>query len=216
MRSVTKIILVRHGQSLGNATGQFLGHTDIDLSELGYKQAECTAEHLSSEHIDVIYSSDLMRALNTALPHAKIRDLSVITDPAFREVFVGDWEGMFTTDIKEKYPYEYEQSWKHEFGTFTFPGGESTQGAATRFLARLEQVASDNLGKTILVAAHAAVIRASYARLLELRPECVAEGLPFPSNASYSIVEFDKDKLIPIKYSCDEHLASVGITKVGF
>ena len=47
-----KIILVRHGQSIGNQTRVFLGHTDLDLSELGYKQANATAEYLKNEKID--------------------------------------------------------------------------------------------------------------------------------------------------------------------
>ena len=54
MNNTTKIIFIRHGESLGNANKTFLGHTDLDLSELGYKQAEATAKHLKNEKIDVI------------------------------------------------------------------------------------------------------------------------------------------------------------------
>lgn len=73
----TILLLVRHGESLGNARREFLGHTNKDLSELGYKQAEKTAEYLSKVKIDAVYSSDLIRAHNTALPHAKLRNLPV-------------------------------------------------------------------------------------------------------------------------------------------
>ena len=66
----TKIILVRHGQSQGNAIRVLLGHTDLDLTELGFRQAACTAEALRHERIDVIYSSDLKRAMSTARAHA--------------------------------------------------------------------------------------------------------------------------------------------------
>ena len=75
--SECKFYLVRHGQSLGNLNRIYLGHTDVDLSELGYKQAEITAEHLRGVHFDSIYSSDLKRAHNTALPHARIRNIPV-------------------------------------------------------------------------------------------------------------------------------------------
>ena len=54
MKNATKIIIVRHGQSLGNLNKQFLGHTDLDLSDLGYKQAICTANHLKNEKIDIV------------------------------------------------------------------------------------------------------------------------------------------------------------------
>ena len=62
MEKRTKIIIVRHGQSIGNATKTVLGHTDLDLSDLGYKQAEVTANELKNEKIDLIVSSDLKRA----------------------------------------------------------------------------------------------------------------------------------------------------------
>lgn len=74
----TKVILVRHGQSLGNAKRVLLGHTDLDLSELGYRQAEATAEALKDEKIDVVYSSDLKRAMSTAVPHARMRGMEEI------------------------------------------------------------------------------------------------------------------------------------------
>ena len=70
MNLKTKIYFIRHGESLGNAARKILGHTDLDLSELGYRQAFATAEHLKDIHIDVIYSSDLMRAMHTAEPNA--------------------------------------------------------------------------------------------------------------------------------------------------
>ena len=62
---------IRHGQSLGNQLGVFLGHTDLDLSELGYRQAACTAQYLKDIKIDKVYSSDLLRAENTLKLPAK-------------------------------------------------------------------------------------------------------------------------------------------------
>ena len=66
----TKIILIRHGQSLGNAQKIYLGHTDLDLSDVGREQAHAAAEYFKDEEISAIYSSDLLRAYNTALAHA--------------------------------------------------------------------------------------------------------------------------------------------------
>ena len=103
MENKTKILLVRHGQSIGNATKTILGHTDLDLSELGYKQAEVTANELKNEKIDLIFSSDLKRAYNTALFHAKMRDLEVITSKNLREVYLGAWEGQTINNIIEKW-----------------------------------------------------------------------------------------------------------------
>ena len=84
------MIFVRHGQSLGNKERAFLGHTDLDLSVLGYEQAELTAEFLKDRKIDKIYSSDLMRAYHTSLPLANILKLEPEKQEELREIF-GDY-----------------------------------------------------------------------------------------------------------------------------
>ncbi len=210
---MTKIILVRHGESLGNAVRRLLGHTDLDLSPLGYEQAMATAEALKNEKIDVIYSSDLLRAMNTAAPHGKLRGLSVNPSRALREVWLGEWEGMNAVDIIERYGDMYQVDWLSGFGTFRFPGGESTLEAGDRFYDEALQIAKENGGKTVLVAAHAAVIRAFFAKVLEIPPEKIAAELPFPTNASYSEVFYDGEKFRAGKFSVDDHLSGVGITK---
>ncbi len=69
---MTRLIITRHGQSIANAQYRFAGHSDFDLSEIGHKQAELAAEYISKNFtVDYIYSSDLLRAYNTALPTAK-------------------------------------------------------------------------------------------------------------------------------------------------
>ena len=215
MNQKTKIILVRHGQSLGNATKTILGHTDLDMSEHGYKQALATAEYLKTEKIDVIYSSDLKRALNTAIPHAKMRNLEVITSKNLREIYVGAWENMKTDDILSKWGREvFENEWLGNFGLFTFPEGESIINGGKRFFDEVRRICIENKGKTVLIAAHAAVIRSFWGIISGILPENLANELPFSTNASYSIAYFDGNNFIPMEYSCDNHLSEVGITAV--
>lgn len=210
---MTKIILIRHGESLGNAVRRLLGHTDLDLSELGYMQAECTARVLADEKIDAVYSSDLLRAYNTALPHAKMRSLQVNGRRALREINIGEWEGMLVSEVKEKFGDMYDKEWLGSFGTFRFPGGESTIEAGERFYSECEQIARENEGKTLLIAAHAAVIRSFFIKVLGIAPEDAAQSLPFPTNASFSEVFFDGESFLAGRFSVDGHLAGVGITK---
>ncbi len=210
-----KIIIVRHGQSLGNLNRIFLGHTDLDLSELGYRQAKATAEHLKNEKIDLIYSSDLKRAYNTALPHAEMRDLTIIPSKNLREAYVGAWENMNVDDILTKWGREvFVDQWKNNFGCFTFPDGESTRAAGERFYKKISSICSENIGKTIFISSHAAIIRSFWAIISDVHAEEVSEKIPFPTNASYSIAYYENGKITPISYSNDEHLADVGITKV--
>ena len=215
MKNQTKIIVIRHGESLGNKDRIILGHTDLDLSELGYLQAKRTAEELKTEKIDKIYSSDLKRAYNTAYQNAKIRNLNVITDKLLREIYVGDWEGLPVTEIIEKWGREaFEDQWHGHFGTFTFPGGEFIQDGGRRFYNRVLEIAKQNIGKTMIITAHAAVIRAFWAIISDISWENIVSVLPFPTNASYSICHFDGKNIIPDIYSYDDHLIEVGITRV--
>lgn len=232
MNKKIKIILVRHGQSIGNQSRIFLGHTDLDLSNLGYKQAECTAEHLKNEKIDYIYSSDLIRAYNTAIPHAKIRNMEVICNKNFREAYVGAWEGMNVDDILEKWGREiFIDQWKNNFGLFRFPDGESIKGAGKRFYNEIlsicgkidiEKLSNDgNIEKkddfssiTILIASHAAVIRSFWSIISDVSFDQLAGKIPFPTNASYSICQYENGLITPFEYSNDNHLSDVGITKV--
>lgn len=104
---VTRLYLVRHGQSAGNAEGRFGGHSPTPLSELGKQQAEITAQFLAREKIEAIYSSDLFRAVQTAEPLAKLLDLPIIQTNAFRERSVGVLEGLTFGESKEQHPKDY-------------------------------------------------------------------------------------------------------------
>ena len=89
---MTRFIVIRHGESLGNLEERFYGHTNGGLTERGREQAHLAAEYLRDIKIDAAYASDLIRAYETgaiiALPHG----LTPIPDPKLREIFAGKWE----------------------------------------------------------------------------------------------------------------------------
>jgi len=134
-----KIYLIRHGQSLGNLNRLYLGHTNLDLSEEGYRQAEITADFLKDVDFDLIYSSDLLRAHNTAVPHAKMRNLDIIDSIELREIYLGDWENKEIEYLIENHYNDFVIGWKDNFGTFTVPGGESVIGAGKRFFNKVSK-----------------------------------------------------------------------------
>lgn len=107
MPTTTHVLLIRHGQSEGNAERRFGGHSATPLSARGHQQALATAEALASESISAIYSSDLRRAIETAQPLAKLKGLPVETSDAFRERSVGVMEGLTFEDAAEKHPEQY-------------------------------------------------------------------------------------------------------------
>ena len=204
---MTRIYLIRHGESIGNATRVYLGHTDLDLSPLGYSQAEETAEKLSSVPFTAVYASDLMRAMHTAEPHAKRRNLKVVPCRNLREMRVGEWEGARVDELL--LDERFTKGWRENFGSFTFPGGENVGDAANRIFDAISEIAKAHEGECIAVVFHAAALRAFWCKILGIPKEEWATAVPFPTNASYSIVEYENGKFTPVSYSCDDHLSSL-------
>lgn len=207
--SVTRIYLIRHGESVGNLHRICLGHTDLDLTDLGREQAKKTAEALSEIDFAAIYSSDLQRAVHTAEPHAQKRGKTVAKSEFFRELYFGDWENASVLYLKEHHHEEFVIGWRQNFGTFTAPNGESVVDMAERMAAGLKNIVCEHVGENILVASHAAAIRALWGKISGLEPHEWADAYPFPTNASYSVIEYDKGVLRPVSYSNDSHLGEL-------
>ena len=202
---MTRLYLIRHGQSIGNATRVYLGHTDLDLTALGYLQAEETAKHLSKVPFSAIYSSDLQRAMHTAEPHAKMRGLSVVPIVGLREIHVGEWEGAPVEELL--LDERFIKGWRQNFGLFTCPGGESVAGAADRIFEALTEIARRHDGETVAAVFHAGAMRALWCKVLGVPKEKWAETVAFPTNASYSILEYENGEFKTVSYSCDKHLS---------
>ena len=205
----TYLYIIRHGESLGNVNAICLGHTDLGLTEKGFMQADLTAKALSGIEFSKIYSSDLIRAYNTALPNAKLRNMEVNPTLELRELYFGDWENCAVSYLKEKFPDKFLGEWRGRFGDFQATNGESVPEMADRMEKFLLLAAKEGEGTNVLLASHAAAIRALWGRISSLEPSTLGTTLPFPTNASYSIIEYKDGKLVPLKYSCDEHLCEI-------
>jgi probable phosphoglycerate mutase len=153
----TRILLVRHGQSLGNAERRFGGHTPTPLSELGVTQAEATARVLAREGVTAIYSSDLLRAVQTAEPLAREAGLEINRTSALRERSVGRMEGLTFEDAAESYPEEYAALLRRDF-EHVLTGGESYRQLLDRASAELDRAIERNRGGIIAVFSHTGTI----------------------------------------------------------
>jgi broad specificity phosphatase PhoE len=209
-----RIYIVRHGESEANLAEVMAGHSNFPLTDKGREQARLTAEALRDVRFDGIYSSDLVRAVETANAHAELRGLSpdfVRQDKGLRELFVGDWECMSFTELEAKYGEFYTVTWKRGFGSFAAPGGESVPDLAERVSSTIAKIALATGGENILVASHGGAIRAFWGKIAGMTDDEVSTSLPFPSNASYSVVDFDTESGIftPVEFSVDDHLADL-------
>lgn len=203
-----RLLLVRHGESLGNAVRAFLGHTDLDLSERGYEQARRTAQLLKSVDIDKIYSSDLKRAFSTGCEIGKAVGLPVEPDRRLRELFVGDWEGLAISELETLHKEQFDL-WCVSFSTFTPPGGEAVPHLRERIYERIEEIARENMGRTVVLAFHAAAMRAFWSKITAEAGAEFNPDVPFPYNASVSVLYFDGNSFLPGEFSHMAHLTDI-------
>ena len=202
---MTRLVITRHGQSLANAQCRFAGHSDFDLSELGHRQAQMAAEYIcNNEKIDVIYSSDLSRAYNTARPTAEKLGIEIIPTEELREIFAGEWEGMTTDELTIQYAKDFGV-WKNDYAASRPTGGESTVEVYRRVIKTVSEIASRHDGQTVMLSTHATLVRALSAYALGLDETRVGE-IPFTHNASINIFTFENGKLLPEKLDIIEHL----------
>jgi broad specificity phosphatase PhoE len=202
---MTKLIIIRHGESEANWLGVVAGWNDYPLTPLGMAQAEETAAYLAAEQIDVVCSSDLCRAYATAEANAKLHGLTVQAYPELRETYCGEWEGITFADLEARDPVEYDRFRRVQL-TYTIPGGENLWESGVRFYNKILEIAKENQGKTILIAAHGAVIRVFWALICGTPKEEATAKHDYASNASYSVVHFDGERFTPVEYSHDSHL----------
>lgn len=154
---VTKLYLVRHGQSAGNAEGRFGGHGPTPLSELGQRQAEITGRQLAKEGVTAIYSSDLLRAVQTAEPLSKFVDIPVVQTAAFRERNVGVLEGLTFDESKASHPRDYYALVNRNVH-HVITNGESYRHLLRRTTGALWEILRDHTGERIAIFSHTGAI----------------------------------------------------------
>lgn len=205
---MTRLIITRHGQSIANAECRFAGHSDFDLSELGFAQAELVGEYIAKNFkIDRIYSSDLLRAYNTAVPTAKKLGLTIIPTTELREIYAGIWEGLTTDEIAEKYEHDFA-IWKNDYANSRCTEGESTKEIYARALTTVRKLAEKHDGETVMLSTHATLVRALCAHAKGLDDSRVGE-IPFTHNASINVFTYENGKLIPERLNIVEHLGDM-------
>jgi alpha-ribazole phosphatase len=162
---LSRLLLVRHGNTALNSAERYWGWTDVELSAEGVEHATRLRDRLAAERIDAVYSSNLKRALATAHIIASSHRLDVIVREELREVNFGKFEGLTFKEIDELYP-EVTEAWSSWSLAFEFPGGESIRQLnkrVSRFLSKLREHSPE---ETVLIVAHSAPLRLLICHLL--------------------------------------------------
>lgn len=167
MGEATRILAIRHGQTAWNADGRIQGHQDIGLDDTGRRQALALARALRDETLQAVYSSDLLRATQTAQPLQQLQALPALTDAGLRERCFGSFEGFSFAQIAQQSP-EAAERWRQREPGFSPGGGESLLVFRERVESTVERLALQHRGGCIALVTHGGVLDILYRQATHL------------------------------------------------
>eukprot|EP00798_Chlamydomonas_sp_ICE-L_P006434 gene6434-3063_t len=195
----TELLVVRHGETSYNVEGRLQSETaGTGLNSIGFAQAAKLAEALAAEHLDALYSSDLIRARQTADAISQARGgPEVFFSDALRERHLGDVQGYTNAEAKEKQPEAFQALFHRSWGVQIPGGGESRKELQQRVVAEVERIAAKHIGQRVLLLSHGGAINtmhrwaSSHSAGLKIGNCSVSvflvEGKTWVSKGSYSI-----------------------------
>lgn len=204
---MTRLIIIRHAEAAGNSERFFQGHADGQISEKGRAQLERLAERFKDIHFDVLYSSHLSRAVDTAEAVNKYHGLERQDNDGFIEINGGKWEGVKWADLPSRWPVR-ALMWRKYPWLYHAPGGESMRQVYNRVSGAALKTAKKHEGQTVAIVSHGCAIR----NLL-----CWAKGLPvrrideigWCDNTGISIIEIENGKPTVISERDSSHLGDL-------
>ncbi len=155
---MSRLVLVRHGESAWHAENRYAGRSDIGLTANGLAQAEQLARWAATAELTAIWSSPLGRAQGTADAVARRIGLPVRIDPRLVELDFGEGEGLTTAEMRSAFPEE-RAAFERDPVAHPLPRGESPQAAVERGVAALRDIAAANPQRRSLVVAHSTLLR---------------------------------------------------------
>ena len=161
------LVLVRHGETVGESSIRYHGRNDVALSETGCDQMRRVATALAETTFDAIYTSELRRTVQAARIVAP--DASAQAVAGFNEICFGDWEGLTREEIQARDPQAYER-WRAALHEFTYPAGDSVAGFRIRVVETFRRLLTEAPERALIVA-HKGVISSIATDLLGLRAE---------------------------------------------
>ncbi len=184
----TTILLVRHGECRGNIEGLFRGRSDFSLNETGLRQAREVASELAPMRPEVVLTSPLQRAAQTAAATAEACGVDVKVEEGFNNISLGRWEGRPKKEIARDCPEEW-RLWLESPELLRLEGAETLDSVMERSKAALDRAAREHEGGCFAVATHRAVIK-------PLLAGCIGIRAPYfwrlhMDTASYSVLYFN-------------------------
>lgn len=202
---MTRICLVRHGETDWNAERRLQGHIDVPLNATGAAQARATAANLTEHEFSAVYTSDLRRARQTAAEAARALALEPRPEPRLRERHYGHFQGLTYAEAQTRYPEGYRRFHERDPSYAFGEDGESLEEFAARIRAALETLAARHPGEQILVVTHGGVLDIAH-RLTSGKPLSSARDFTIP-NAALNWIEYTGSGWRLLAWAEQGHLA---------
>lgn len=180
---MTKLILIRHGETDWNCKKKYCGFLDININERGKRQARKLYKRLKDETIHKIYSSDRKRAIQTA--GIIFKKLKIEKAPELKEMHFGIFEGLDYKQIMKNHPLIYKKWLKSPY-SITIPEGESLREFNKRVTKAIKKIVALNKNKTVALVCHGGVISAFLNHILKSK----RFWKHIPNSSSLSIIEY--------------------------
>lgn len=208
MNVETHLFLVRHGETDFNRQGIVQGRgVNAPLNETGLSQASALAQRFQLDPVDVVYSSPLQRALQTAACVAEAMGIATIpTDPDLEEMSWGIFEGQSQSELLHAAFEEMKQRWQAGEHDYRVQDGESLRQVQSRGVNAIDRILATNAGKKVLVIAHGRFLRILLATLLQ------DYGIPrmeevHHTNTGVNHLVHDGTRFAAITLNCTRHLS---------
>ncbi|PIF02480.1 MAG: hypothetical protein CR979_01360 [Propionibacterium sp.] len=195
----TNLVLLRHGQTKLNAAGIFQGQLDEPLDDLGLEQANQAAAALAEFSPQVLYSSNLKRAHQTAAAVSKVSGLDISLDTRLGEIDCGTWQGQTYQAVEKQHP-EIVAALRNGEDFRRSPTGETEVEVADRVSAALTEILQANQGKRIVVVSHGLAIRVGLNKMLGL-PSSAAAKILTMQNCHYAAIRKTQEHLQLVAYN---------------
>ena len=202
-RPASRLILIRHGESTWNRERRIQGQLDPPLSEEGLAQAQRVAQRLIGRKFEALYTSDLLRASQTAEPVAKALGLEAIPVSELREIFLGDWEGLRTDELASRFPEAWD-AWSREPSWDLVPGGEGAVAFEARVESALDRLFERHPHGEAVVVTHGGVIQIALHHVVGRSSHGIFAFRI--SNASLSVVERRDGRMVIARVNDTGHL----------
>jgi len=163
---MTRLFLVRHGETEGQSSVRYHGRTDVPLSALGRAQMARARHALGGQRFDAVYASTLSRSVEAATIIAGV-ETTVTRVAGFDEIDFGEWEGLTAEEIRARDPERYAH-WVAPRTDFAYPDGESVSAFRARVVRALHEVLAQAPPGHLLFAVHKGIIRSILTELLQL------------------------------------------------